>query len=75
MEEDPAEHLHTLGKRTSEDHRSIDKQSGNGSLRWPAADRLGRGVVPEAYAKVYETSNIPKPETGERLGCPEIPAG
>lgn len=75
MEEDPTEHLHPVGQRAPEDHRSVDQQPGDGPVRRPPTDRPDRSAVPEANAQIQQTPNIPQPETGKRLGGPEIPSG
>lgn len=69
MEEDPTEHVHQVGQWAPEDHRSDYPESGDGSLRWTATDRLDRGAVPETYAEAQQATYVPQSEAGERLGC------
>lgn len=75
METHPTEHVHAVGQRAPENYRPDDPQSGDGPLRWAAADRLDRGAVAEADAEAQQAAHVPQPEAGECVGCTQISRG
>ena len=75
MEEDPAKHVHPMGKRIPQDDWQKHFQFGDGPVRRIETDCSNRGVVTEAHEQAQQATHISQPKARKCLRGSKVSGG
>ena len=75
MEEDPGEHIHSMGERAPAPSQHLHQRSRDRLLKRAQVDRPAGGAVRKEDASAQQEANVQKSEAGERQHSSQLSRG